>query len=80
MILEQSGNKVTGTYTHDKGKIKGILEGNVLKGTWSEEPTYSPSKDAGKFEFTFTEDEFTGKWGYGDKKPTSSWTGNRIKE
>lgn len=77
LVLTQSGNKVTGTYVHDKGKIKGGLIGNVLKGTWSEAPTYAPNKDAGNFEFTFTENSFKGKWGYGNEKLTGTWTGTR---
>ncbi len=51
MVLTQSGNKVTGTYTHQVGKINGILKGNVLKGTWSQK---SPDT-SGNIEFEFTE-------------------------
>lgn len=78
MILNQSGTKVTGTYTHDNGKIEGVLKGNVMTGTWSESLTYSPPKDAGKVELTFTDNSFKGKWGYGDDKLTGSWSGTRI--
>lgn len=80
MILNQSGTTVTGTYTHDKGRIEGVLKGNVFIGTWSEAPTYSPSHDAGKVKLIFNNDSFTGKWGSGDDEPTNPWTGTRIKD
>lgn len=78
MILNQSGENVTGTYTWDDGKIVGVLNGNVMTGTWSEKPSYSPPKDAGVVEFTFSPNSFTGKWAYGDEQPTGTWEGKRI--
>ena len=75
MTLTQDGSQVTGSYSHDSGKIEGTLEGNVLRGSWSERPSYKPPKDAGDFEFTFSEDgrKFSGTWRYGSQK--QSWDG-----
>ena len=67
LVLLQEGDTVTGSYTHDNGKIKGNVHGNVLKGTWSEAPSYSAPQDAGDFEFVLTSDgkSWLGKWRYG---------------
>jgi hypothetical protein len=75
MVFTQTGNKVTGTYTHDNGKIEGTVSGNTLTGTWSEAPTYAPTKDAGDFVITLASDEksFTGNWRYGSG--TGKWDG-----
>ncbi|MBK7561224.1 MAG: hypothetical protein IPI68_06790 [Chitinophagaceae bacterium] len=69
MVIAQNGNKITGTYEHDNGKIKGTFTGNKLTGTWSEAPTYLFPNDAGEFEFTLSADgkSFTGRWRYGNK-------------
>jgi hypothetical protein len=81
MTLTQTGSQVTGSYPHDSGKIEGTLEGNVLRGSWSESPSYKPPKDAGDLEFTFSEDgrNFTGTWRYGSQKQSwdGKWTGEK---
>jgi hypothetical protein len=80
--VTQEGNEISGTYTHDKGKIKGTMEGNVVKGRWPEAPSYKPSDDAGAFEFVITEDgnAFQDKWCYGfeGKGWRKGWNGTRI--
>jgi hypothetical protein len=89
MVLTQSAGTVTGTYTHDDGKITGgiskNLSGNILVGTWSEEPTYKPYRDAGDIEFIMApdRDSFTGKWRYGfadnwNDDWDGSWVATRI--
>lgn len=78
MILIQTGKNVSGSYTWDNGKIEGVLNGNIMTGTWSEEPTYNPPRDAGKIEFTFNHNTFLGKWGYGDEPLSGAWVGTRI--
>ena len=81
MTLTQAGSHVTGSYPHDGGKIEGTLEENVLRGNWSERPSYKPPKDAGDLEFTFSEDgrKFTGTWRYGSQKQSwdGKWTGEK---
>ena len=78
MVLQQTGNKVTGTYVHDQGRISGTISDNILTGTWSEAPSYSPTNDAGDVELTLAEDcrSFEGRWRYGSEGDWSEgWTG-----
>jgi len=86
MHLSQSAGQVTGTYSWDDGKIVGYisknLSGNILVGTWSEEPTYAPPYDAGDIEWTMAPDfnSFTGCWRYGSSGEWEDcmWQGTRI--
>ena len=83
MLITQNGASVTGTYTHDSGKINGTISGNVFTGTWSESPSYSPPSDAGDMELTMSADgkSFTGRWRYGSEGSWSNWDGSmRITE
>ncbi|MCX6669511.1 MAG: hypothetical protein NTV25_06875 [Methanothrix sp.] len=80
MELQQSGITVTGTYTWDQGRIQGSVFGNRLVGTWSESPSYSPTADAGDFEFTLSDDcnSFSGRWRYGSSGEwRTDWPGTR---
>ena len=80
MELQQSGITVTGTYTWDQGRIQGSVFGNRLVGTWSEAPSYSPTADAGDFEFTLSDDcnSFSGRWRYGSSGEwRTDWSGTR---
>ncbi|MFC1967857.1 cohesin domain-containing protein [Chloroflexota bacterium] len=81
MELVQSGSQVTGTYTHDGGRILGTVSGDTLTGTWSEAPSYSPPSDAGDFEFLISSDcgSFTAKWRYGNTGDwRADWTGTKV--
>lgn len=83
MMLVQNDNKVTGTYTHDQGKIIGTVSGDTLIGTWSEYPSYAPSSDAGDIAFTMAADgkSFSGQWRYGSEGSWANWEGaKRITE
>jgi hypothetical protein len=77
MVLEFSGDRVSGEYEHDGGRIEGILSGRVITGTWSESPSYAPPNDAGQFEFTLSEDgrSFTGRWRYDSEGAWYDWSG-----
>jgi hypothetical protein len=80
MQILQNGNAVTGTYTHDQGRVDGTAYGARLMGTWSEAPSYSPPGDAGDFEFMMSEDcqSFSGSWKYGSEGGWSGgWSGTR---
>ncbi len=72
---------VTGTYTHDNGKLRGRLQGNRLHCKWFEAPTYRPPKDAGDCLFVFSPDgrSFTGQWryGYGTGVWDGRWSGTK---
>jgi len=82
MVLKQSGSKVEGKYTHDKGKIEGTLKGNILTCRWSEAPSYMPKHDAGDCRLIFSPDgkSFTGKWryGFGGSSWDGSWEGEKC--
>lgn len=83
MFLQQTGDRVTGTYPYDEGRIEGRVVGNKLVGRWSEAPTYKPNRDAGDVEFTMSADgrSFTGKWRYGSEEPWrdgNPWNGKRA--
>ncbi len=81
MVLQQSGSSVTGTYTHDQGRIQGTVSGNKLVGLWSEAPSYSPPRDAGDVELNMSPDckSFIGNWRYGSEGNWSEdWTGTRL--
>lgn len=79
MVINQNGALITGTYTHDEGRINGTVSGNVFTGTWSESPSYSPPNDAGDMELTMSADgkSFTGKWRYGSEGSWGEWEGGK---
>ncbi len=78
--LTQQGNLVVGTYTHDEGKLKGVLLGDKLMGIWSEAPSYKPLYNAGECILIFSRDgkTFSGHWKYGYKGNwNGKWNGKR---
>ena len=56
MILYQTGNQVSGTYTHNAGRITGTVSGNILTGTWSQAPSYSLPYDKGDIDVEISAD------------------------
>jgi len=74
MTITQNGNKVTGTYKHQNGRVEGTLNGQTLTGFWYQD------NGKGKFVFEFNSDfsGYLGKWGYNDAAPASKWNGTRI--
>lgn len=82
MTLSASNGKLTGHYTHDKGRIQGTLsaDGRTLQGWWSEYPSYKGPKDGGRFLFRLSPDgkSLSGRWGYGDSLEAGDWTGTRV--
>lgn len=83
-VLEISiqGNKFTGHYPHDKGKLEGEMskDGTTLTGHWSEAPSYEAPQDKGRMIFKLNPDKkaFNGEWAYGDEKSTQEWSGTKI--
>ncbi len=77
MVLSFSGDRVTGEYESDDGRIEGTVSGRLMTGIWAEEPSYAPPNDAGQFEFTLAEDgrSFTGRWRYGSEGSWRLWSG-----
>ncbi len=74
MTITQNGNRITGTYKYQNGRIEGTLNGHSLTGFWYQDN----GKGKMKFEFNSDFSEFTGKWGYNDAIPDSKWNGKRI--
>ena len=73
MTLQINGNKVTGTYKWNDGRIEGMLSGHTLTGRWTQ------SNAKGRLVFVFNSDfsAFTGKWSYNDAEPNSKWDGKK---
>ena len=71
LTLRQQGNLISGEYTHQNGKIDGVLHGYVVTGRWSQ------SNGSGKFSFRFAPDGsgFEGKWGNNEATPSAKWNG-----
>lgn len=69
IILEQAGNRVTGTYTLFEGRIEAETQGRELRGRWIQED------NEGEFIFVQSPDgrSFTGRFGTGEW-----WTGARV--
>lgn len=86
VTLRVDGERVSGSYPHDGGRISGVLSagGRVLTGTWSENPSYSAPHDAGSLVFTLAPDggSFQGLWWYGARPADGlggrEWNGTRA--
>ncbi len=81
MILLQSGNQVTGSYSYNSGTITGTVIGNTLSGRWDETPNGPKTKHySGDFIF-FMDDScngFTSKYNHDDDPDwKTNWTGWR---
>jgi uncharacterized protein (DUF2147 family) len=78
MKLTQQDNEVTGSYVlndndnSDNGVIKGIVDGNTLKGTWSDE------LGKGEFEFKLMPDKRSFKGYYNTDAGPNGWDGTKI--
>jgi hypothetical protein len=62
LTLEQEGDRVTGTYAPDDGRIEGIVEGRVLRATWAQPGS------SGQVVFALSQDGLvlTGRFGNGE--------------
>ncbi|MEZ5333914.1 MAG: hypothetical protein R2741_01030 [Methanolobus sp.] len=82
MTFWESNGKLYGEYTHDEGRLEGVVNGDVFIGTWSESPSYAEPNDAGDVEIKLSSDgnSFEGNWRYGSDSSSWSggWTGTRI--
>ncbi len=79
MRLEQNGDKVTGHYATNSGLIQGVIVGNELRFTWSEQDNGT----SGSGVFILSDDgmSFSGPW-WNNSDPTRQagvWTGKRIR-
>jgi hypothetical protein len=84
MKLQQVDKDIIGKYAADNGLIKGNLEGNKLKGTWSEISEKTGERDkVGDFEFFISHDctIFRGNWRYGSSgKWEGDWSGSLTRK
>lgn len=82
MALTQNGSQVTGSYSHDSGKITGTVSGSLFTGWWSESPSYSAPRDAGAVELIMSSDgkALSGRWKYGTSGSwyENDWSGTRT--
>ena len=80
LTIVRDGDRVTGNYPHDKGRITATAKGNMLFGQWAEAPNYAPPNDGGDFEFVMSEDgrSFVGHSRYGSNTNWRSWNGKRT--
>ncbi len=69
LILQQDGDRVTGSYPLYGGRIEAVAEGRALRGTWTQ------GSDNGRFLFVMDRDgaSFTGRYDDGEW-----WTGSRT--
>jgi hypothetical protein len=82
-LTQQGNGTVTGDYDWDQGQISGIINGNVLNGTWNEAPSRQAPTDAGQLQFTMADDcqSFAGQWRYGSSGDWSTdWGGVRVSD
>lgn len=72
------GASFEAAYDWDDGRMVGTIEGNRVRGWWTETPSRQPPADAGKAEFRLVKTrrgiELIGTWGYGDEAPSRPWT------
>jgi hypothetical protein len=78
MRLQQTGTRVSGTYTTGDGRIQGTVVGGELRFQWHE----AASNTSGYGTFRMAEDgmSFSGPW-YNDTQPdqqAGTWTGQRL--
>jgi hypothetical protein len=73
LVLKQSGGTVTGSYYNGSASLTGTVQGNTLKGTFTE------ASGNGSFIFVLSDDGtgFTGSWGPQDGSKSGTWNGTR---
>lgn len=69
MTISFDGTYVSGSYTHQNGSLEGVLDGNVMTGTWHQ------NNGKGTCIFTFSQDfsRFDARWNYAGE---TGWRGN----
>jgi len=84
MTISQNGSDIRGTYTMKDGTIVGTLSGNTLNGYWIQSSSgqycNQPRNNShywGIMHLIFTDNSYSGHWGYCDAQPGNAWTGQR---
>jgi hypothetical protein len=85
LAVLQSGSNINLKYPKRNGRAIGQLQANVFDGYWIQDFSgrrCSHSQDNsffwGRMILTFTEDSYTGKWGYCDDASGTGFQGNRM--
>ncbi|MDO9307770.1 MAG: hypothetical protein Q7V04_01755 [Deltaproteobacteria bacterium] len=85
MTLSQDGDRISGKYTNDNGEITGTMYDATLDGFWIEDHSdrrCNTSKHGryywGRIAFEFSDNAYSGLWGYCNDAPTRPWTGSRT--
>jgi hypothetical protein len=89
MRLEQSGNRVNGTYTLNGGQVRGEVSGDRLTGTWAQSTSGRRCSRQelgtnywGRLSVSLSGDarSWSGRWSYCDEAEGSGgeWSGERI--
>lgn len=82
ITLQQSGDRITARYPNDNGEITGMLFDTTLEGFWIEDHSDRRCATAkngryhwGRVAFEFSDNGFSGKWGYCNDQPSRPWNG-----
>lgn len=72
LVLAQNASDVNGSY--DGGSVKGVVDGMLFRGTWSQSNGAS-----GKFQLTISENgnQFSGTWTTNGSSEKGTWSGKR---
>ncbi len=82
LSMVQKGDKVTGHYPHDDGRIDGTIVDGVLYGYWYESPSFAPPSDAGQIVFVMNKNDknCTGWWRFGNSDGWTLWSAGTRNE
>lgn len=62
--------EVRGAYSHENGRLVGVVEGDVIRGTWCQDAAATGRSPMGGVEFRFSKNgdivSLDGRWTYGD--------------
>jgi hypothetical protein len=62
--------EVRGAYSHESGRLVGVVDGDVIRGTWCQDQAAAGRSTTGAVEFRFTKNadivSLDGRWTYAD--------------
>ncbi len=86
LYLKQSGNLITGTYTHDQGQLSGTFQNGEIRFRWWEkvavgqgyESASTSERGDGYFRVATDQKSLSGEWKYdGSTSWKGKWTATR---
>jgi len=68
MYLIFIGNEVRGAYSHENGRLVGIIDGDVIRATWCQDQAARTPTGSAEFRFTKQDNivSLDGRWTYAD--------------